>query len=166
MERTCILIMLNEIKACANLLVSLIGVMPSVLFLGCSSKDTPKSSDAQMDSAVIYYEEMPPDVSVPNISIDSSQATPVIPATNDVTSTFDLSVNPYYDAGYEQGQEDGYNDGIENIRGDSYDDVCRYKGRKGRSMSLGMKKDMMLVSMMAAPIVAVILKSKNNSDSK
>ena len=137
MERTCILIMLNEIKACANLLVSLIGVMPSVLFLGCSSKDTPKSSDAQMDSAVIYYEEMPPDVSVPNISIDSSQATPVIPATNDVTSTFDLSVNPYYDAGYEQGQEDGYNDGIENIRGDSYDDVCRYKGKKRKEYELG-----------------------------
>ena len=40
------------------------------------------------------------------------------------------------------------------------------RGRKGRSMSLGMKKDMMLVSMMASPIVAVILKRKNNSDSK
>ena len=40
------------------------------------------------------------------------------------------------------------------------------RGRKGRSMSLGMKKDMMLVSMMALPIVAVILKRKNNSESK
>lgn len=135
------------------------------MILGCSSKDTPKSSDVQMDSAVIYYEEMPSDVSVPNVSIDSSQAIPVIPATNDATSTFDLSVNPYYDAGYEQGQEDGYNDGIENIRGDSYDDACRYKVKKGRNMSLGMKNDMMLVSMMASPIVAVILKRKNNSDS-
>ena len=153
-------------KVCRYIFVSFIGTIGALMFLGCSSKDTPKSSDVQMDSAVIYYEEMPPDVSVPNISIDSSQATPVIPATNDVTSTFDLSVNPYYDAGYEQGQEDGYNDGIEYIRGDSYDDVCRYKGRKGRSMSLGMKKDMMLVSMMASPIVAVILKRKNNSDSK
>ena len=153
-------------KVCRYIFVSFIGTIGALMILGCSSKDTPKSSDVQMDSAVIYYEEMPPDVSVPNVSIDSSQATPVIPATNDATSTLDLSVNPYYDAGYEQGQEDGYNDGIENIRGDSYDDVCRYKGRKGRSMSLGMKKDMMLVSMMASPIVAVILKRKNNSDSK
>ena len=129
--------MLTEIKACANLLVSLIGVMASVLFLGCSSKDTPKSSDVQMDSAVIYYDEKPQDVSVPNASIDSSQATPVIPATNDATSTLDLSVNPYYDAGYEQGQEDGYNDGVENIRGDSYDDPCRYKGKKRKEYELG-----------------------------
>lgn len=90
-----------------------------------------------MDSAVIYYEEKPPDVSVPNVSIDSSQAIPVIPATNDATSTLDLSVNPYYDAGYEQGQEDGYNDGIENIRGDSYDDACRYKGKKRKEYELG-----------------------------
>lgn len=83
-----------------------------------------------------------------------------------IGATLDLSVNPYYDAGYEQGQEDGYNDGIENIRGDSYDDACRYKVKKGRNMSLGMKNDMMLVSMMASPIVAVILKRKNISDSK
>lgn len=153
-------------KVSRYIFVSFIGTIGALMILGCSSKDTPKSSDAQMDSAVIYYEEMPLDVSVPNVSIDSSQATPVIPATNDATSTLNLSVKPYYDAGYEQGQEDGYNDGIENIRGDSYDDACRYKGKKGRSMSLGMKKDMMLVSMMASPIVAVILKRKNNSDSK
>ena len=54
-----------------------------------------------------------------------------------IGATLDLSVNPYYDAGYEQGQEDGYNDGIENIRGDSYDDACRYKGKKRKEYELG-----------------------------
>ena len=107
------------------------------MILGCSFIDTPKSSVVQMDSAVIYYEEMPPDVSVPNVSIDSSQAIPVIPATNDATSTLDLSVNRWYDAGYGQGQEDGDNDGIENIRGESYDDACRYKGKKRKEYELG-----------------------------
>lgn len=90
-----------------------------------------------MDSAVIYYNEKLQDVSVPNVSIGSPQATPAIPATNDATSTLDLSVNSYYDAGYEQGKEEGYNDGIENIRGDSYDDACRYKGKKRKEYELG-----------------------------
>lgn len=40
------------------------------------------------------------------------------------------------------------------------------RGRKGGSMCLGIKKNMIPVSMMASPIVAVILKRKNNSDSK
>lgn len=57
--------------------------------------------------------------------------------TSDATSALDLSINPYYDAGYDQGQEDGYHDGIENIRGDSYDDVCRYKGKKRKEYELG-----------------------------
>lgn len=30
----------------------------------------------------------------------------------DATSALDLSINPYYDAGYDQGQEDGYHDDI------------------------------------------------------
>ena len=36
-----------------------------------------------------------------------------------------------------QGQADGYYDGIENIRGDSYDDACRYKGKKRKEYELG-----------------------------
>ena len=52
------LIMLTKVKACANLLVPLIGVVASVLFMGCSSKNPPKTSDPQMDAAVIY-EDMP-----------------------------------------------------------------------------------------------------------
>lgn len=48
-----------------------------------------------------------------------------------------MSVNPYYDAGYEQEQEDGDNDGLENLRGESNDDTCRYKGRKRKDYELG-----------------------------
>ena len=36
-KKTGILIMLTKVKACANLFVPLIGVVASVLFMGCSS---------------------------------------------------------------------------------------------------------------------------------
>lgn len=75
-----------------------------------------------MDTAVIY-EDMPQETSVSKVGIDSSQFALVSPQKTDATSALDLSINPFYDAGYVQGQEDGYYDGIENIRGDSYDDV-------------------------------------------
>lgn len=114
MEKTGILIMLTKVKGSANLLVPLIAVMVSVLLWGCSSKNPQKSSDAQMDTAVIY-EDMPQETSVSKVGIDSSQSTLVAPQTHDATSALDLSINPYYDAGYDQGQEDGYYDGIENI---------------------------------------------------
>lgn len=52
----------------------------------------------------------------------------------------DISVNHYYDEGYNQGQEDGYNDGIEKLRGDSYDDSCHYHGKKKMNMNWDMKK--------------------------
>lgn len=136
MEKTGILIMLTKVKACANLFVTLIGVVASVLFMGCSSKNSPKTSDAQMDTAMIY-EDMPHEASVSKVGIDSSQSTLVSPQKTDATSALDLSINPYYDAGYDQGQEDGYYDGIENIRGDSYDDACRYKGKKRKEYKLG-----------------------------
>ena len=89
-----------------------------------------------MDTAVIY-EDMPQETSVSKVGIDSSQSTLVAPQTHDATSALDLSINPYYDAGYDQGQEDGYYDGIENIRGDSYDDACRYTGKKRKEYELG-----------------------------
>ena len=89
-----------------------------------------------MDTAVIY-EDMPQGTSVSKVGIDSSQSTLVSPHKADATSALDLSINPYYDAGYDQGQEDGYYDGIENIRGDSYDDACRYKGKKRKEYELG-----------------------------
>lgn len=114
-------------------IVKTIGVL---IFTGCSSKNPQKTSDAQMDTAVIY-EDMPQETSVSKISIDSSQSTLVSPQTHDAISALDLSINPYYDAGYDQGQEDGYHDGIENIRGDSYDDACRYKGKKRKEYEQG-----------------------------
>ena len=89
-----------------------------------------------MDTAVIN-EDMLHGTSVSKVGIDSSQSTLVSPQTHDATSALDLSINPYYDAGYDQGQEDGYYDGIENIRGDSYDDACRYKGKKRKEYELG-----------------------------
>jgi hypothetical protein len=114
-------------------IVETIGVL---MFLGCSSPKNKKSSDAQMDTAVIY-EDMSQETSVSKVGIDSSQSTLVSPQKTDATSALDLSINPYYDAGYDQGQEDGYYDGIENIQGDSYDDACRYKGKKRKEYELG-----------------------------
>ena len=89
-----------------------------------------------MDTAMIY-EDMLQGTSVSKVGIDSSQSTLVSPQTHDATSALDLCINPYYDAGYDQGQKDGYYDGIENIRGDSYDDACRYKGKKRKEYELG-----------------------------
>ena len=114
--------------------VEIIGVL---MFMGCSSKNPQKTSDAQMDTAVIY-EDMPQETSVSKVGINSSQSTLVSPKKTDATSALDLSINPYYDAGYDQGQEDGYYDGIENIRGDSFDDACRYKGKKRKEYELGL----------------------------
>lgn len=113
--------------------VEIIGVL---MFMGCSSKNPPKTSDAPMDTAVIY-ENVPQESSVSKVGMDSSQSTLVAPQTHDAASALDLSINPYYDAGYDQGQEDGYHDGIVNIRGDSYDDACRYKGKKRKEYELG-----------------------------
>lgn len=89
-----------------------------------------------MDIAVIY-EDMMQKTSVSKVSVDSSQSTPISPPNHAATSVPDFSINPYYDAGYDQGQEDGYYDGIENIRGDSYDDACRYKGKKRKGYEEG-----------------------------
>ena len=114
-------------------IVETIGVL---MFLGCSSPKNKKKSDAPMDTAMIY-EDMPQETSVSKVGIDSSQPTLVAPQKTDATSALDLSINPYYDVGYDQGQEDGYYDGIENIRGDSYDDACRYKGKKRKEYELG-----------------------------
>ena len=123
MEKTGILIMLTKVKACVNPLVPLIGVVVSVLYYPTRRFLGGFTSDAQMDTAVIY-EDMPQETSVSKVGIDSSQSTLVSPQKTDATSALNLSINPYYDAGYDQGQENGCYDGIENIRGDSYDDAC------------------------------------------
>lgn len=123
-------------RARTFMIVFIVETIGALMFLGCSSPKNKKSSDAQMDTAMIY-EDMPQKTSVSKVGIDSSQSTLVSPQKNDATSALDLSINPYYDAGYDQGQEDGYYDGIENIRGDSYDDACRYKGKNRKEYELG-----------------------------
>ena len=123
-------------RARTFMIVFIVEKIGALMFLGCSSPKNKKSSDAQMDTAMIY-EDMPQKTSVSKVGIDSSQSTLVSPQKTDATSAHELSINPYYDAGYDQGQEDGYYDGIENIRGDSYDDACRYKGKKRKEYELG-----------------------------
>ncbi len=105
MEKTGILIMLTKVKACVNPLVPLIGVVVSVLLMGCSSKNPPKTSDAPMDTAMIY-EDMPQETSVSKVGIDSSQSTLVSQQTHDATSALDLSIKPYYDVGFDDGFAD------------------------------------------------------------
>lgn len=78
-------------------IVETIGVL---MFLGCSSPKNKKTSDAPMDAAMIY-EDMPQETSVSKVGIDSSQSTLVSPQKTDATSALDLSINPYYDAGYD-----------------------------------------------------------------
>lgn len=123
-------------RARTFMIVFIVETMGGLMFFGCSSPKNKKSSDVQMDTAVIY-EDMPQETSVSKVGIDSSQFALVSPQKTDATSALDLSINPFYDAGYVQGQEDGYYDGIENIRGDSYDDACRYKGKKRKEYELG-----------------------------
>lgn len=127
-------------RARTFMIVFIVETIGALMFLGCSSPKNKKSSDAQMDTAMIY-EDMPQKTSVSKVGIYSSQSTLVSPQKTDATSALDLSINPYYDAGYDQGQEDGYYDGIENIRGDSYDDVCRYKGKNRKEYELGYEEE-------------------------
>ncbi len=127
-------------RARTFMIVFIVETIGALMFLGCSSPKNKKSSDAQMDTAMIY-EDMPQKTSVSKVGIYSSQSTLVSPQKTDATSALDLSINPYYDAGYDQGQEDGYYDGIENIRGDSYDDACRYKGKNRKEYELGYEEE-------------------------
>ena len=116
----------------------LFGCVVLALFLGCSSKEkntpcdstTPTVEDETNEQASHSIQE-------PIISLDSLKANSISNIQHNARSCIDVSVNPYYDEGYEQGQEDGYNDGIENLRGDSYDDACRYKGKKRKEYELG-----------------------------
>ena len=71
------------------------------------------------------------------VNTDSLWVISISNTSHKVTSGIDVSVNPYYDAGYEQGQEDGDNDGLENLRGESNDDACRCRGRKRKDYELG-----------------------------
>lgn len=162
MKRTGILIMLTKVKACANFLVPLIGVVASVLFMGCSSKNPPKTSDAPMDTAMIY-EDMLQGTSVSKVGIDSSQSTLVSPQNHDATFL------PLILASIHTMMQDMIRDRKMGIMMVSkiYEAILTtmladIRERKGRNMSWGMKKDMMPVLMMVSLIVTVIQRRKNS----
>lgn len=153
--------MLTKVKACANLFVSLIGVVASVLFMGCSSKNPQKSSDAQMDTAVIY-EDMPQETSVSKVGIDSSQFALVSPQKLMPLLLLIL-------ASIHSMMQDMFRVRRMGIMMESriYEAILTtmladIRERKGRSMSWGMKKDMMPVLMMASLIVTVIQRRKSS----
>lgn len=116
----------------------LLGSVAVIFLLGCSSKEKNTTSDSSAHSVEESgYGQVPQSTEVPMVNSDSLNSSFISNTHHNNCSGIDLSVNPYYDAGYEQGQEDGYNDGIENLRGDSYDDSCRYKGKKRKEYELG-----------------------------
>lgn len=109
----------------------------SLLLASChnnSGTNKEKSTD-------IYYEEdtswIAPSTNTHLVDTASNpaQKTEKMLPTDNATSV--RTVNRYYDAGYDAGYEDGYNDGIENVRKDSYDDDCRYRGWKSEEYQLG-----------------------------
>lgn len=153
--------MLTKVKACVNPLVPLIGVVVSVLLMGCSSKNPPKTSDAPMDTAMIY-EDMPQKTSVSKVGIDSSQSTLVSPQKLMPLLLLILaSIHTMM-----QDMIRVRRMGImmvsrihEAILTTMLADI---RERTGRNMSWGMKKDMMPASMMASLIVTVIQRRKNS----
>ena len=161
MEKTGILIMLTKVKACANLFVTLIGVVASVLFMGCSSKNPPKTSDAQMDTAMIY-EDMPHEASVSKVGIDSSHPhlslrKKLMPLLLLILASIHIMMQDMIRV---------RRMGIMMVSR-IYEAILTMmladiRERKGRNMSWGMKKDMMPVLMMFSLIETVILRRKNS----
>lgn len=153
--------MLTKVKACANLFVTLIGVVASVLFMGCSSKNPPKTSDAQMDTAMIY-EDMPHEASVSKVGIDSSHPhlslrKKLMPLLLLILASIHIMMQDMIRV---------RRMGIMMVSR-IYEAILTMmladiRERKGRNMSWGMKKDMMPVLMMFSLIETVILRRKNS----
>lgn len=104
--------------------------------ISCSPNNSPKPSVAEISNvktpAVSSSYEMP-DIFLDSLRRSSINADNI----HNRQSGSVARVNPYYDEGYENGMEGGYNDGQENVRMDSYDDSCRYKGKKREEYELG-----------------------------
>lgn len=117
----------------------LLGSVVITFLLGCSSKEknAPSDSSDQTVEERVYEQPVPQSTEVPMINRDSLNSNSISDTHHNSYSGINLSVNPYYDAGYEQGQEDGYDDGVQNLRGDSYDDACLYKGKARKEYELG-----------------------------
>ena len=143
------------------MIVFIVETIGALMFLGCSSPKNKKSSDAQMDTAMIY-EDMPQKTSVSKVGIDSSQSTLVSPQKTDATSALDL-------ASIHAMMQDMIRVRRMGIMMVSriYEAILTMmladiRERTGRNMSWDMKKDMMPASMMASLIVFVIQRRKNS----
>lgn len=105
--------------------------------MSCSSNHPPKppatGSTGDTRNVAVTDQYVPTDVPLDSLRRNSINAENV----HNQQVGKEVSVNPYYDEGYENGMEDGYNDGQENVRMDSYDDWCRYKGKKREEYELG-----------------------------
>lgn len=114
---------------------AIVGIL-LVLACGCSSKDSSKTVPPAIKKERVL-EPMPQSNFSVAGRIDTIQARELEPPQHNSYSHLDLSVNRFYDEGFEQGQEDGYDDGVENLRGDSYDDSCKYRGKARKEYELG-----------------------------
>lgn len=112
-----------------------------LLLISCSSNQPQKSSDNETLNNT-RTTEVSTSSEIPDISLDSLQVISInADNTHNRQSGGEVRVNPYYDEGYDNGMDDGYNDGQENVRMDSYDDWCRYKGKKREEYELGYEEE-------------------------
>lgn len=124
-------------------------------------QESPKTSDAQMDTAVIY-EDMPQETSVSKVGIDSSQSTLVSPQKLMPLLLLILALIHTMMQDMIRVRRMGIM-----IVSRIYEAILTMmladiRERKGRNMSWGMKKDMMPALMMASLIVTVIQRRKNS----
>ena len=111
--------------------------LTSFLIISCSSNQPPRpavtKAPRNTKTAVAASSAEITDISLDSLRMNSVNADII----HNRQGGSEVCVNPYYDEGYENGMEDGYNDGQENVRMDSYDDWCRYKGKKREEYELG-----------------------------
>lgn len=111
--------------------------LTSFLLISCSSNQPPKSAVTEEPrntrTAVAASSAEITDIFLDSLRMNSVNADII----HNRQGGSEVCVNPYYDEGYGNGMEDGYNDGQENVRMDSYDDWCRYKGKKREEYELG-----------------------------
>lgn len=111
--------------------------LTSFLLISCSSNQPPRPAVTEAPrntkTAVAASSAEITDISLDSLRMNSVNADII----HNRQGGSEVCVNPYYDEGYENGMEDGYNDGQENVRMYSYDDRCRYKGKKREEYELG-----------------------------
>lgn len=142
----------------------LLGSAGIVFLFGCSSKEknTQRNSTARTVEYKMYEQESQ-SIQGPTVNLDSLKSHSVSDTQHNGNSGIDLSVNPYYDEGYDQGQEDGYNEmGLRTCEVILMMTLAVIRGKNERSTNLVMKKAMRQALMTALLIVIMILKMKNS----